>query len=278
MSTIGSLHPQIVHFVIALGLVGVLLRILGFLVKGEWVRYAATVLLLVAAGASVLAVKSGDEAHGPAERIPGARDIVHEHEEAGEWTRNLLLVVALLEIAALAMRKRNAKVERVLLAGSALVGMGAGWSIYKTGKLGGDLVYSYAGGVGMRPGDPDDVKRLLIAGLFHRARVAREAGNKEEAARLTDELARQVPDDVSVQLLAASSILKDRNDPAAARAAMDAISVPADNQRLVMQRGALMVEVLRANGQADSAEVLLQELLAKYPESRMLKELQVTGS
>ena len=273
MSTLGSLHPQIVHFVVALGLVGILLRILAFLVRAEWVRYTATILLLIAAGASVLAVKSGDEAHGPAERIPGARDLVHEHEEAGERTRNLLLVVALLEIAALAIRKRNLKAERGLLAASALVGVVTAWSIYNAGKLGGDLVYSYAGGVGMRPGDPDDVKRLLIAGLFHKARVAREAGNKEEAARLTDELARQVPDDVSVQILSASSLLKDRNDPVAARAAIETISVPADNARLVTQKGALMVEVLRANGQPDSADVLLKELLAKYPDNRMLKQL-----
>ncbi len=273
MSTLGSFHPQIVHFVVALGLVGILLRILAFLVRAEWVRYGATILLLIAAGASVLAVKSGDDAHGPAERIPGARDLVHEHEEAGERTRNLLLVVALLEIAALAVRKRNFKAERGLLVGSALVGVFAGWSIYNAGKLGGDLVYSYAGGVGMRPGDPDDVKRLLVAGLFHKARVARESGNKEEAARLTDELARQVPDDASVQLLVASSLLKDRNDPAAARTAVEAIQVPADNARLVTQKGALTVEVLRASGQPDSADVLLKELLAKYPDNRMLKQL-----
>ena len=115
--------------------------------------------------------------------------------------------------------------------------------------------------------------RLLVAGLFHKARVARESGNKEEAARLTDELARQVPDDASVQLLVASSLLKDRNDPAAARTAVEAIQVPADNARLVTQKGALTVEVLRASGQPDSADALLKELLAKYPDNRMLKQL-----
>lgn len=274
MPPLGSLHPQIVHFVIALGLVGVFLRIISLFWNRDWIRYSATVLLLIAATASVLAVISGDKAHGPAERIPGARSIVHDHESAGEWTRNLLLIIAAIELGALAVRKRSRGTERGLLIASALVGVAASVNIYRTGKLGGDLVYGYAGGVGMRAGDTDAVRRLLVAGLYHRARIARDSGRKGEAARLTRELAQQVPGDASVQLLAATSLLKDDGDAAAARALIEGISVPADDPRLVTQRGALLVETLRAQGHADSATALLDELLGKYPESRVLKELK----
>ena len=63
-------------------------------------------LLLVAAATSILAVKSGAEAHGPAERVPGAREAVQDHEELGERTRNLFLLVAALELAAIAFKQR----------------------------------------------------------------------------------------------------------------------------------------------------------------------------
>ena len=84
MSTLGSFHPQIVHFVVALGLVGILLRILAFFLRAEWVRYGATILLLIAAGASVLAVKSGDDAHGPAARLALNHETPHRLGIRGE--------------------------------------------------------------------------------------------------------------------------------------------------------------------------------------------------
>ncbi len=273
MPEVGSLHPQIVHFVIALGVVGVLLRLVSITGFASWSSPAATALLLLAAGASVLAVKSGDEAHGPAERIPGARAVVHDHEEKGEWSRNLLLLVAAIELARLAVRKRR-RPHQVALVASGLVGVAAVASLYRTGKAGGDIVYSYAGGVGMRAGDSAAVQRLLIAGLYHNARVARDAGRKEEAARLTDELARQVPGDPAVALLHASSLLHDRADAAGARAALASMTVPTDNPRLATQHGALTVESLAALGQADSARALLGSLLERYPGSRTLTELR----
>ena len=273
MPELGSLHPQIVHFVIALGVVGVLLRLVSITGLASWSSPAATALLLVAAGASVLAVKSGDDAHGPAERIPGARAVVHDHEEKGELSRNLLLAVAALELARLALRNRRRPHQAALVA-SGLVGIGALVSLYRTGKVGGDIVYSYAGGVGMRPADSGAVQRLLIAGLYHNARVAREAGRKDDAARLTDELVRQVPGDPAVALLQASSLLHDRADAAGARAALASITVQADNPRLATQHGTLTIETLVALGQADSARALLADLLARYPESRALTELR----
>ena len=69
MPDIGVLHPQIVHFVIALALVGVLLRIASLLFKASWLSPAAAALIIVSAGAAVLAAKSGTDAHGPADCI-----------------------------------------------------------------------------------------------------------------------------------------------------------------------------------------------------------------
>ena len=95
--SLAALHPQIVHFVIALLFVGVLFRCVSLTGRVPFAGPAARVLLLVGTGAAVLAVQSGTAAHGPVERVPGARAAVMEHEEWGERTRNIFLVVAALK-------------------------------------------------------------------------------------------------------------------------------------------------------------------------------------
>src|SRR5829696_7225932 len=106
MPNIAQFHPQIVHFVVALLLLGVALRIASLIPRLTFANHAATLLLLVGTGAAVLAVRSGTEAHGPVERIPGARAAVVDHEEHGIQTRNVFLGVAALELIALALSRR----------------------------------------------------------------------------------------------------------------------------------------------------------------------------
>src|SRR5512134_2714049 len=98
-----AFHPQVVHFVIALLIVGVAFRVVALTGKVKWTGPAATALLVMGGIASWVAAKSGDAAHGPVERIPGARDAVVEHEEWGERTRNVFVGVAALELVALAL-------------------------------------------------------------------------------------------------------------------------------------------------------------------------------
>jgi len=272
MPDIAAFHPQIVHFIVSLGFVGVGLRLLSLVTKIEWIRPAATVALLAAAVSGVLAVKSGHEAHGPAERIPGAREAVQEHEELGERARNLFLIVAGFELLALALRNRE-KARRFALVGSALTGVVAAFFLFEAAEHGGQVVYGYAGGVGTRSGEPADVKHLLVAGLYHGARTEREAGDTADAARLTDELARQMPDDIGVQLLAARSQLIDRHDPAAALAALDHLQLPADNARWTLQAGMLRSDVYLALGQPDSARAVLEGLTAQFPDNPMVQRV-----
>jgi len=260
-------HPQIVHFVVALGIVGVGFRLVSLSGKLEWTKAAATALFILAGLASIAAVMSGTAAHGPVEQIPGAGPAVHEHEEAGEWARNLLLLVALIEVAGLVLRKKP-KAAQIGLYASALAGLVAGAAIYRAGDLGGDLVYDYAGGVGIRSGEPEDVHRLLVTGLYQQAKAARAAGHPDEAQRLTGELVRQVPNDPSVTMLSIESLLRDQQDPQAALAALAALSVPEDNPRVAIQKGMLQSEALAAAGQKDSARAVLVELQKRFPRAQ----------
>lgn len=270
MPELGSLHPLIVHFVVALGVVGVLFRLVSLIGKFSWTGPAASALILCAAVAAVFAAQSGHDAHGLAERIPGVREAVQEHEEAGEWTRNLFVMLGIVELAALALRKR-AGLAKGLTVVAAILGLVTFASLIKTGDYGGDLVYKYAGGVGTRSGDSTDVRRLLIAGLYHQARLARTAGQLEEAARLTDELVKQSPADPTVKLLAAESMLKDRKDPAGALAALNAIQV-APEDRLNIRKGMLASDAWVAAGQKDSARAVLTDLARRFPQAGFVAE------
>ncbi|HOX21071.1 MAG TPA: tetratricopeptide repeat protein [Gemmatimonadales bacterium] len=272
MPNIASFHPQIVHFIVVLGFIGVGLRLLSLVIKVEWIRPAATLALLAAAVSGVLAARSGDQAHGPAERVPGARPAVEEHEELGERARNLFLLVAGFEILALAMRNKE-KVRRLALIGSAATGVVAAFFLFEAAEHGGELVYSYAGGVGTRSGNPEDVTRLLVAGLYHAARTARDSGDTASAARLTEELARQMPGDLNVAFLSARSLLIDRHDPAAAMALLNGLAIPGDNPRLVLQVGVLRSDAYLAMGHPDSAQAVLQGIAQAFPDNPQVQRV-----
>ena len=273
MPNIGVFHPQLVHFVIALLGVGVIARVLSILpLSGRWVflRPAATTLILLGALASVVAAKAGTDAHDPVERVPGSRDAVTEHEEWGERTRNLFLIVAALEVATLALAAKPA--ARGLRVASAVLGIAGLFVLYETGEHGGELVYGYAGGVGIRSGDSVDVRRLLVAGLYHAAQQDRAAGRPDDAARLVEELQRRMPGDTTVRLLGIESRFRDRNDAAGAVAALDSVAVPADNRRLRTRVGLLRADALEAAGHRDSARAVVESLAKAYPDSPRIKD------
>jgi uncharacterized membrane protein len=269
MPDIATLHPQVVHFVIALGLLGVGFRIVSLLWQKSWLNPAAATLLLLAAVAAVLGQKSGLDAHGVAERIPGARQAVQEHEEWGKRSRNAMLVVAGLEILGLIFAsKRAGRPIRFL---SAATGLAAAFCIYEAAEHGGELVYSYAGGVGTRSGNREDVTRLLVAGLYHEARIGRDSGRAEDAARLTDEMLRQRPNDPTVQFLAIESKIRDRKDPQGALNDLAVMQVPATDARLAPRHGMLTAQALVAAGMADSARKVLTDLALRFPQSQAVK-------
>ncbi|MEO8636564.1 MAG: DUF2231 domain-containing protein [Gemmatimonadales bacterium] len=271
MPDIAALHPIVVHFVVALGIVGVILRLIALTGRLTWTGPAATTLIFLAAGAGVVAAESGHQSHQWAERIPGVMEAVEKHEELGEMTRNLFLVIAALELTALAFYSK-ARVARGIRIAAGLGGVVACFYLYEAGEHGGELVYSYAGGVGTRTGDLSDVRRLLIAGLYQQARVARDSGQADEAARLTEELQRQAPQDFNVALLGAASLLEDRKDPLGALTALANLSPPKDDPRAGVRLGLLKSDVFVALGQPDSARAVLTRLSQDYPQSRSVGE------
>jgi uncharacterized membrane protein len=266
MPNIGPYHPIIVHFAIALLIVGVVFRWVSLTGRAPFTGPAAATLLILGAAAAFLAVHSGTDAHGPVERIPGVRQAVQDHEDAGHWARNVFLIVALLELAALVAKKRSVQAARVALWGSAVVGIFGVAAIVKTADRGGELVYAYAGGVGTRSGDTADVTRLYLAGLYQAAQQARTQHDSARATALFAELERQFPKDTNVQLLAIESLVRDKHDARAALTALARFPARADDRRLQLRVGFLKADAYVAVGKPDSARAVLEQLGTAFPD------------
>ena len=272
MPDIGVYHPAIVHFAVALLVLGVLFRWVSLTGRAAFTGPAAATLLLLGTVAALLAVHSGTNAHGPVERIPGVRQAVVDHEKAGEWARNVFLVVAALELIGLFTRRRRLNVARGALWGSAIVGVFGLAAMYKAGNRGGDLVYRYAGGVGTRYGDSADVNRLYLAALYQKAQQARAQHDSAKAAELFGELARQYPNDTTVRFLYIESLVRDQHDGRAALRALTNLQVAPSDRRLRLRHGFLRVDAFLAAGRPDSARATLEQLARDFPDVQRIKD------
>jgi uncharacterized membrane protein len=267
MPNLAQFHPQIVHFVIALLLVGVAMRVVSLTGKLRFTIPAGFTLILIGTVAAWLAVKSGTDAHGPVERIPGARAAVMEHEEHGQLALKVFYVVALLEIVALVMATRENLARRAywVYVASALVGLFGAFELYETGEHGGELVYSYGGGPGLRTGNPKDNERLLLAGLYNQAMADRRAKRGAEAAELIGMIAKRYPLDTNVQILNAESLLIDAKKPTDALTALNLVSVAPNDARLKSRVATLKADIYLALGTPDAARKVLGDAIASLP-------------
>lgn len=266
-----ELHPQVVHVTIILALAGVAFRLLSLTGRAAWASPAAAVLLIGAAVSSIPSVQSGIDAHGPVERVPGARPAVVEHEEWGERARNVLLALGALELLGLALR--NSPKAKLVHGAAAAIGLVAAFAVYEAGEHGGELVYSYAGGIGIRSGDPKDVERLLVAATYHQAQADRKAGRADDAAGLIAQTAKRFPADPEMQMFAAESLLLDQKNPQAALDALAVVNPPEGNRILIGRKATLQADAYEAAGQKDQAIAVLEKTLAAFPSPRMQQRL-----
>jgi uncharacterized membrane protein len=273
---LGPYHPIVVHFAIAFLVAGVLFRLASLggrhLLPGrlQFAGPAACTLLLAGLAAAYVAYESGLSASADAESIPGAEAAVEAHEDWAEWTFKLFVAVAVLEVLGLVLG-RFGKDQPVLLASGAL-GLVGLFFVYETGEHGGEVVYSYAGGVGTRSRDPEDVSRLLLAGLYQQAIVDRAEGKSADAARLVEFAASRFPGNLEVQLLLAESQLADGQDAAAATATLGRLQIPQQESRLRLRHGILLVDALVAAGHDDAARAALASVKSEFPEDGQVKE------
>jgi hypothetical protein len=228
-------------------------------------------LILLGTLACFGAAYTGTLAHGPVERIPGVRTAVTEHEEWGERTRNIFAVISLLELAALFTAWRQSPRAQIVAIVAAVAGLGGLAAMYETAEHGGALVYSYAGGVGIRTGEPEDVNRLFLAGAYQQALQDREKGRADEAMALVDLAATRFPSNLELQLMAAEWTTDVKKDPAASLQRLDALQISQEDTRSRVRAGLARASALVAQGNKDGAKAVLQTLAGEFPNNAQVK-------
>ena len=141
-----ELHPPIVHFAIALTIIGIIFDILGFALKKESLKYAGFWVFIIGIVAVWGAMLSGEAAEELVEKFvenTKVEEIFETHEELGKILPWIFTGLGLFRVYLYI--KENSKLMIIYLI-LAFIGIGL---IGYQGKLGGKMVYEH--GVGVKP-------------------------------------------------------------------------------------------------------------------------------
>jgi uncharacterized membrane protein len=133
-----ELHPAVVHYPIALGVIGALALLAYAILRREWMRWFGPILLTLALAGAGAAYFSGESAHDRAENIGVPRAEISRHESTAIWGIGVLALATLLGWATAGTRRG------VWMAAPVAV-IAAGVILYAA-HLGGRLVFIYGAG------------------------------------------------------------------------------------------------------------------------------------
>lgn len=147
MEFLASLHPELVHFPIALLLTYCFLEIIGVIIKKESFTKAASIILVLGLIGAVAAVLTGNQADEVAEilfdkdvNIPLGK--ISAHETYATYTLWYFMALFFLRIFLILKKKFTGKIKYIFI----LLALIGGTLVFLTGLKGGELVYKY--GVG----------------------------------------------------------------------------------------------------------------------------------
>ena len=143
---IEPIHPMVVHFPIALVITACLFDLIGLFLEKRDFSQTAFYLLFVGTLGAIGAVLTGEYlAHEEAHSIQGIREVLHTHEEAGEWTLWFLIVYTFAR-GWFTYRKTWGRTQLRAFALASLIAVGL---VVRTGFYGGKLVFEF--GAGLKP-------------------------------------------------------------------------------------------------------------------------------
>jgi uncharacterized membrane protein len=147
------LHPALVHFPIVLILVGAVLAVTAAFTRRWHLPWLAAGLLLGGALGAFAAARTGhQDGEIVGEISASAEQLLDEHQEWGERTRNLAVVAALFAIVSAAI-VRNPRAARGIGIAAALVAAAAAYAVSTTGHYGGKMVYKHGVGINAAAGE-----------------------------------------------------------------------------------------------------------------------------
>lgn len=148
MFDINHLHPMIVHFPIALLIVGFLFDMISLLVKKDFFSRAGLTLLILGTVGVIAAYFSGDMAGDGITETGSLKQALETHENAAQLTLWLMVGASLLRIAFVWMKKYTGALRYIAF----VVFLAGIISVARTGFYGGELVFKHAAGVTLNLG------------------------------------------------------------------------------------------------------------------------------
>jgi uncharacterized membrane protein len=138
------LHPMIVHFPMALTFIlPVLVVVFAYMIKINkmtpkgWLIIVGLQLAVVITG--YISLETGETEEHSVEKVV-SKDLIHDHEEAAEIFVGSTVLALVLSIGVFFIRK---EFQLPIKLGIALIGLVSCYLAYKTGTLGGELVYKH---------------------------------------------------------------------------------------------------------------------------------------
>jgi len=158
MDSLSQLHPQVVHFPIALFAVYVLLEIIGAFVKKDFFSKAAHLVLFLGVLSAFAAVLTGNSAKVAARALSKAGasiplKAIGEHEDYANFIMWFFAGLLVLRTYLVLKKKFIGAIKYIFV----ILALAGAFFVYRTGELGGRLVYKY--GVGT------DLKKMEIKNL-----------------------------------------------------------------------------------------------------------------
>jgi len=137
------LHPMIVHFPIALVIIGFLSDVIGLLTKRKFFASAGLYLIILGTAGTVAAYLTGGLAGDGIEEAGALGAALHTHESAALLAIWTMVILASLRTTLAITRRMTGWLQWVMVI---LLAFGVG-TVARTGYYGGNLVYQHAAGV-----------------------------------------------------------------------------------------------------------------------------------
>ncbi len=145
MEFLASLHPQVVHFPIAIFITYMLFEFLSVTTGKEYFSKSAQILLFLGILGALVAVFTGNQAEELLKEVSKnvvPRDLIEEHEEYATITMWYFVFILIIRTYYTVKKKLTKKIQIIILILSIL----GFYLIYETGEHGGELVYKYGAG------------------------------------------------------------------------------------------------------------------------------------
>lgn len=133
-------HLLVNHVSLFAAFFGMFAMVWGIARKVKEMKIAASLLFILAAGFSVLALETGESAEDIVEDLPGVSEsIIHQHEEAAEAANVACIILGVVAVAGLVTARFKPQYSKYVETASVVVALSAAALLGRAANLGGQV-------------------------------------------------------------------------------------------------------------------------------------------